>query len=63
MQGREVGVWEVTVVLGIFLRAHGPRLIPVGIKEPRLLYHRATVLDERHLPRGLHLDGALQETK
>src|SRR3546814_7138788 len=40
----------------VFLRPHRTRLVPVGVIEPRFLYHRTAAFDERDLALRLALD-------
>ena len=59
--GQEIGIREVAIVVRFLLAAHRPRLFAIGIVEPRLLHDLAAALDELDLPRGLDLDGLLDE--
>ena len=51
-QRRQVGIGEIAIVLRVFLAAHRPRLVAVGVVEPRLLH------DACRRPRSARSGGA-----
>ena len=61
--GRQVRIREVAVVVGFFLRTHGPGLIPVGIVQSGFLDDRAAVFQDVDLPFDLVPDGLFHETE
>ena len=56
---QQVGVGEIAIVVGLFLRAHRPGLAPARIEQARLLQDLAAVLEDLDLPSRLVLDRLL----
>ena len=61
LQGQQVRVGEIAVVVRLLLAAHGAALTAVGVEQARLLHHRAALLQELDLPPRLVFDGLLHE--
>ena len=62
-QWRQVRVGKITVVVRIFLAAHGARLITIRVVEAGFLNHSSAVLDQLDLATHFILDGALHESE
>ena len=59
----QVRIGKVAIVVRIFLAAHRPRLVPVGIEEPGFLHDGAALLDQLDLPAHFELDRLLEEAE
>ena len=62
VEGQQVRVREITIVVGVLLAAHGPGLAAAGIEEAGFLHHLAAVLVDLDLALGLILDRLHDET-
>ena len=63
LDGQQIRIWEVAIVVGFFLGAHRPRLAAIRIVQPRLLHDLAAALQQFDLPRDLEVDGFLHEAE
>ena len=62
-QRGQIGIGEITIIVGILFGAHRSRLIAVGVVQARFLHHAATVFEQLDLAARFMLNGGLQEPK